>query len=179
MGEKNMSNEYTSDQKKMLSAVCGLFCPACVIYVAQRESPENREQVAKSFNLPPEMLKCDGCRAESRFIYCEQNCKMKPCVEEKGIGFCGECDEYPCETIKTFQAEMPHRLELWAALDRIKEVGHEKWFDEMLEHYSCPECNTINTAYLPACRKCGNTPSCEYVEQHDEEIKTHSFFKNR
>ena len=173
------TKELSSDQKKELSAVCGLFCPSCIIYIAQRESPEKRKQIAENFKIPPEMLKCDGCRAETRFYYCEHNCKMVPCAQEKGVDFCGECDEYPCEIIKTFQAEMPHRLELWAAQDRIKEVGFETWFDEMLEHYSCPECNTINTAYHPACRECGNTPSCDYIRQHKEEIETHSFFKNR
>jgi hypothetical protein len=173
------TNNGMTDQKKALSAVCGLFCPSCIIYIAQRESPENRKQIAKDLELPPEMLKCDGCRTENRFIYCDRNCKMMPCAEEKGVDFCGECGDYPCEVIKAFQAEMPHRLELWAAHDRIKEVGYEKWFDEMMEHYSCPECHTINTAYHPACRQCGTEPSCGYIEQHQEEIKTHTFFKRR
>lgn len=41
---------------------------------------------------------------------------------------------------------------------------------EMLEHYACPQCGTINSAYDMACRKCGNTPSCNYVEANREEI---------
>jgi hypothetical protein len=102
---------------------------------------------------------------------------MMPCAEDRGVEFCGDCGDYPCDIIKTFQAEMPHRLELWAAQDRIKEVGYKKWFDEMLEHYSCPNCQTINTAYLPSCRKCGNRPSCAYVGEHEQEIANHPFFK--
>ena len=135
--------------------------------------------IAESLKIPVEMLKCDGCRAENRFIYCEQNCKMAPCAAEKGLDFCGECDDYPCDVIKNFQAEMPHRLELWTAQERIKEIGYEKWFDEMMDHYSCPECSTVNSAYHPACRECGTEPSCGYIASHKEEIETHPFMKNR
>lgn len=59
--------------------------------------------------------------------------------------------------------KMPHRIELWKSQERIKEVGYEKWYAEMIEHYSCTECHTLNSAYDIACRKCGRTPSCNYV----------------
>jgi hypothetical protein len=29
---------------------------------------------------------------------------------------------------------------------------------------------TLNSAYDTVCRKCGTTPSCEYVKQHQPEI---------
>ena len=165
----------TSNKKKALSAVCGLFCPACIVFIAQRESGENRQKIAESLKIPVEMLKCDGCRAENRFLYCENSCKIAPCAEGKRLDFCGECADYPCEIFKSFQAEMPHRLELYEAQGRIKEVGYEKWFDEMLEHYACPECNAINSAYHPVCRECGTTPSCGYRKKHKDEIERHSF----
>jgi len=68
---------------------------------------------------------------------------------------------------------MPHRIELWQAQNRIREVGYENWFEEMLEHYSCTRCNTINSAYHIACRNCGVTPSCAYVDLHKEEIMSY------
>jgi hypothetical protein len=40
----------------------------------------------------------------------------------------------------------------------------------MVEHYSCPRCHTVNSAYDIACRKCGTQPSNAYVEQHETEI---------
>jgi len=156
---------------KELAAVCGLFCPACFIFIAQREGPDTRKLVAESLNLPVEYIKCDGCRAENRFIYCENNCRMVPCAAEKGVDFCGECDEYPCEILKEFQAARPHRIELWPSLERIREVGHEKWFYEMLKHYSCHQCGTVNSAYHSTCRECGADPSCEYVKRHKSEIE--------
>ena len=130
------TKENNYDEKKVLSAVCGLFCPSCLAFIAQRESPEKQKQIAEKFRIPVEMLKCDGCRSENRFYYCEHECKMFPCAQVRGLDFCGECEDYPCEIIRTFQAEMPHRLELWAAQDRIQEVGYVQWFDEMVDHYS-------------------------------------------
>jgi hypothetical protein len=165
---------YQPDKK--LVAVCGLFCPACGIFIAQRESPENQKRTAENLQIPVKALRCDGCRAEKRFAYCE-TCKMAACAEEKGLEYCVECAEYPCTTLREFQSAMPHRIELWQAQARIKEVGYEKWFEEMLGHYSCPECGTINSAYHLACRACGATPSCAYVDLHKAEIV--SYLSNR
>jgi class 3 adenylate cyclase len=86
------------------------------------------------------------------------------------VNFCIECEAYPCEEIKKFQSVLPHRLELWESQERIKEAGYEQWYKEMVEHYSCPKCNTINSAYDMACRKCGHEPSCAYVNKNKQEI---------
>ena len=38
---------------------------------------------------------CRGCRAEKCKFY--KGCKVRACVEEKGIDFCFQCDEFPCD----------------------------------------------------------------------------------
>ena len=152
-----------------LAAVCGLFCPACVIYIAARETPEKRAEIAQRRNRPVESLVCDGCRAERRYVYCE-SCTLFTCAAEKGVAFCGLCDEYPCEDLKAFQAARPHRIELWEAQERIREVGYEQWFAEMMERYTCPTCGALNSAYHLACRVCGAAPSNAYVATHQAEI---------
>ena len=157
---------------KKLAAVCGLFCPACRIYIGQTESSERRRVIAELLEVPLEELYCEGCRAEVRFPYCE-TCIMYACADQKGIDFCIECQEYPCADLKTFQAAKPHRLELFQNLSRIREVGYEKWFAEMVQRYSCPQCGTINSAYHLACRKCGAVPSCPFVADHTEKIQTY------
>ncbi len=168
---------HSCQPDKKLAAVCGLFCPSCIIFIAQRESLETRQETAKNFQIPVEALQCDGCRAEKRFAYCE-NCKMSACAQEKGLDFCVECSEYPCPALKEFQAAMPHRIELWQSQERIKKVGFETWFKEMLEHYTCPQCGTINSTYHLACRECGATPSCAYVGLHQAEIMAHLSNRN-
>ncbi len=157
---------------KCLAAVCGLFCPACTIFIGTQEDPERLKGIAERLQRTVEELECHGCRSEKRCFYCG-SCKKTRCAAEKGIEFCGECTEYPCEDLRIFQAEMPHRIELWKAQELIKEVGYEKWYGEMIEHYSCPECRTLNSAYDLVCRKCGKTPSCTYVSLHKDKIIQH------
>jgi len=152
------------------AAVCGLFCPACTLHIGTKEDPQRLEMLASVFKMPVEDLRCGGCRAETRSFYCRDVCHMYKCAAEKGIEFCGSCASYPCQELKEFQCAMPHRIELWSSLDRIREVGPEVWYAEMLEHYACPSCGTINSAYDLKCRKCGNEPGNEYVKQHHEEI---------
>jgi Protein of unknown function (DUF3795) len=159
--------------EKHLTAVCGLFCPSCLVYIAARETLEKREKIAQALHLSVKDLKCDGCRSANRFSYCD-TCKMVACAAEKGLDFCGACADYPCDDLRAFQAAMPHRLELWQSQARIKEIGFEQWFVEMLEHYACPQCGTLNSAYHLACRGCGTTPSCAYVGVHQAEIEADS-----
>jgi ribosomal protein L40E len=65
---------------------------------------------------------------------------------------------------------MPHRLELWESQARISAAGYETWYAEMVEQYSCQNCGTINSAYDRGCRKCGTTPSCNFVKAHEDEV---------
>lgn len=159
---------------KRFAAVCGLFCPACTFFIGTKEDPERLKMMAMRFQLPVDELECHGCRSEKLGVFCRNYCKMIRCAAEKGFNFCGECQEYPCEELKTFQSRMPHRNELWKSQERIKEVGYEKWYEEMIEHYSCSECYTINSAYDIKCRKCGTTPSCNYVNLHQNDITQRS-----
>lgn len=154
---------------KTTSAVCGLFCPSCSIFIATHEDPEKLKQLAELHGQTVEEMQCDGCRADRRTNYCRQ-CNMAKCVAQKGIDFCGQCDDYPCEELKAFQSCRPHRIELWDSHQRIAEEDYEKWFQAMHDHYSCPECQTINSAYNLECRKCGATPSCGYVKRNQQAI---------
>lgn len=155
---------------KQLAAVCGLFCPSCHVFIGTREDPERLNVISQRLKRPTDELHCEGCRSEKRCYYCKEMCKMAGCAAEKGVTFCGECADYPCEDLRVFQAAMPHRIELWKSQERIKKVGYEKWYAEMIKHYSCPECSTLNSAYDVACRKCGKIPSCAYVSLHKDEI---------
>lgn len=154
---------------KALVAACGLFCKACAVYIASQKDPERLKMQAEALNLTVEECYCEGCRSENRNGTCE-SCFMLQCTTEKGIDFCSECSDYPCNKLKEFQAVKPHRLELWKDLDRIKEAGFETYFAEALENYKCPKCDTINSAFDMACRKCHFTPSCLYVENNREGI---------
>jgi hypothetical protein len=155
---------------KKTAAVCGLFCPACTLFIGTQEDPQRLQQLSGVLKLPVEDMRCGGCRAEQRSFFCRDLCKMVKCAEEKGLEFCGSCPDYPCQELKDFQCAMPHRIELWGSLDRIREAGPETWYGEMLEHYACPSCGVINSAYDLQCRKCGSEPGSPYVAEHKDEI---------
>lgn len=152
-----------------LAGVCGLFCPACAAFIGTQEDPERLKALAEYINRSVEELECDGCRSERRSYHCE-NCQTRNCADEKGIKFCSECTEYPCMDLKEFQSRSPHRIEVFESLERIGEVGYEQWYREMIDHYSCPDCHTLNSAFEMDCRKCLTYPSCNYVNKHQLEI---------
>jgi len=160
----------TGKYDKKTAAVCGLFCPSCTLYIGTKEDPERLKSLSQALKMKVEDVKCEGCRAKVRSFFCRDLCKMDRCAAEKGIEFCGSCESYPCQELKDFQCAMPHRIELWESLDRIREAGPETWYTEMLEHYACPSCGTINSAYDIKCRKCGGEPGCTYVAEHKDEI---------
>jgi hypothetical protein len=165
------TNEKEISDKKQLCAVCGLFCPACTLFIGTKEEPQRLQNMADRHNTRADAWECNGCRSEKRSYWCEHICQIKPCADKRGIEFCGECDEYPCDMLKDFQKERPHRIELWKTQDRIAEAGYLKWFEEMVKHYSCTNCHTINSAYDITCRNCGTKPSCQYVKLHKKDIE--------
>ena len=172
---KKEENQFRESDKKY-AAVCGLYCGACSLFIGTAEEPERLKRIASQRNWSVEESKCYGCRSEKRLRYCEE-CKMFACAAERGIDFCSECPEYPCDDLKQFQSALPHRIELWENLDRIKSVGYEQWLKEVRENYVCQQCHTINSTYDLKCRKCGEKPSCNYVANHREAIE--EYFKNR
>jgi len=72
--------------------------------------------------------KCEGCRNDPSKCY--PDCAAKSCHKEKGVDFCGECGEFPCERNK-----YPDMFKnIWIANGkRIKEIGAEAYYIEQLK----------------------------------------------
>lgn len=153
------------------AAICGLFCESCRYYIATQEN-KGLPELAQKAGQPAEEMRCNGCRSDTVTYYC-RTCDMKLCALEKGISFCSECGEYPCGILREFQAERPHRIELYESLDYVKEKGFPAWREKMIKNYSCEKCGNINSIYDFACRKCGNDPSNPYVGRNREEIQAY------
>ncbi len=161
--QKSGKSYEVSDKNS--AAVCGLFCEACTLFIATQEDPERLKGLAARFQLTEDAVKCYGCRSAKRGPYCEK-CKMSSCAAERGIDFCFDCEDYPCTDLKQFQAERPHRIELWEDLQQIKAKGYASGLKGVSLNYTCPQCQAINSAYDLKCRKCGHEPSCDYVARH-------------
>ena len=74
---------------KRLAAVCGLFCPACHVYIATQEEPERLAMMGRRFQKSLKEMRCSGCRSSKRCFYCETMCFMAKCAAGKGVDFCG------------------------------------------------------------------------------------------
>lgn len=157
---------------KKTAAVCGLLCRSCGIYIATQENNNDQLRgIAERLHIPFEEVRCNGCRSDVLSAHCKA-CYFRECSEKKEIGFCSECSEYPCQPLKEFQTKMPHRAELFQSLDRIKEVGWERWYTEAVARHSCPGCNKLNGWYTLVCPGCGNSPASQFAADNFEKLST-------
>lgn len=160
------------DENKNVAASCGLYCRSCSLYIASKEDQARLEMIAKRFNQSPEEIRCHGCHSGKVGNFCSE-CSIKSCAKSRGLLFCAQCDEFPCDKIKDFQSKAPHRAELWEALDLTNKLSLDYWVSHMDQLYSCEKCGTINSAYDLSCRGCGFSPSNSFVKTHFELIKNH------
>ena len=158
-----------------LLAPCGLYCGVCRVYIAHRDNNLKFKQellpIYKAYGAKNvDDIACTSCLSDGiKFPFC-RTCSIKECIKDKDIEGCRQCDEYPCNDLKEFQAAGAHRFELWVSHEQIVEMGYEKWMEEMKEYYSCSNCKTINSAYDFQCRSCGHEPSNQYLAKHGKEI---------
>lgn len=137
-----------SEIKKIL-APCGLNCMKCQMYGEgdiKRHSVELRrllgsfDSYAERFskflsvyqNYPSfkELLahfsqaSCKGCRqGECKY----PNCGVATCYKQKGVDFCFQCAEFPCDK-SNFDPNLHAR---WIKMNnRMKEIGVEAYFEE-------------------------------------------------
>ena len=138
--------------KKRL-APCGLHCGKCFAFVdgdiknnsirlkeslgsfdiyAQRFVDLINEPLFKKYPDFKELLsyfastECKGCRKERCKIF--KDCKVKDCHETKGVDFCFQCNEFPCDNTG-FDKHLHNR-----SIDinmRMKEIGVEQYYDEI------------------------------------------------
>jgi hypothetical protein len=110
---------------------------------------EKREEWDKWFDTFQNTLQylcgasCPGCRnnhpsnKEEKWGHLE-GCVIPACVKERGVDFCAECDEFPCQKEKDFCATHNMSGEDWEnGSRRIKEIGIEAYFEEKKDVSHC------------------------------------------
>lgn len=165
-------SEILNSAKKDLVSACGLYCGACGIYLATQENDCDKIlQYAVVLNQNYEATLCFGCSSKRKSLHCSESCIFVECKQRKGVNYCIDCKDFPCQAMNEFKSKMPHRVEIFDSQKRLKEIGIECWLIEMKDYYTCPHCKTVNSAYHLVCRSCGNIPSCKFVSQHQDEIE--------
>ncbi|OGN91480.1 MAG: hypothetical protein A2Y88_12565 [Chloroflexi bacterium RBG_13_48_10] len=85
---------------------CGYRCDLCLAYKPNIErNPENKQKLSDGwykyfgFRIPAEKIICDGCMEDQPTLI-DQSCPVRPCVIEKKLKNCTECDLYICEKLR-------------------------------------------------------------------------------
>jgi hypothetical protein len=86
------------------------------------------EDVLAAFSRGP----CGGCRSAN--VQCPIPCRARTCHAEKGVDFCFQCENYPCED-PTFG---PIKERWRQRNDRMKDVGVVQFYDEQLREPRYP-----------------------------------------
>lgn len=69
---------------------------------------------------------CRGCRKQSCALF--QDCKVKHCTKQKGLDFCYQCNEFPCQNTG-FDENLEER---WIAInERILDIGLLSYYHEI------------------------------------------------
>ncbi|HTY23803.1 MAG TPA: DUF3795 domain-containing protein [Desulfomonilaceae bacterium] len=116
---------------RQMTSPCGLDCFNCRMYLANDDT-ELRTANAEALGLPYEEAKCEGCRNAGgtiAFLGDTEPCDVFRCAAEKGVAFCYQCSDFPCDYLHPYadQASVrQHNTKLFN-LCLIKKMGLEQW----------------------------------------------------
>lgn len=138
----------------MLAATCGLYCGACPVHVYRERNDYDalrmlavRYSRLRGLELTPDDLVCDGCLSSRVAVTCRQ-CKIRSCAETRGITYCSQCLDFPCETIVNFNNDgRLHHSEVLDNIRRQKEVGINTWLDQQDKRWRCVSCKARTEWY--------------------------------
>jgi len=114
-----------------MTAPCGLDCFNCPVYLAQ-DNEDLRVKISQNLGIPPEKAVCPGCRPENgtiTFLNMAEPCHVYQCIEKKGIDFCCDCSDFPCDYLHPYAdqaSQRPHNTKVFN-LCLIKKMGVESW----------------------------------------------------
>lgn len=81
---------------------CGFRCDLCLAYRPNVEADPASQQILSDgwheyfgFRIPADAIICDGCMAENPRLI-DEKCPVRPCVIDKGLANCSECEDYTC-----------------------------------------------------------------------------------
>jgi len=122
-------------------APCGMNCMVCYkhCYTKKTKHP------------------CGGCMVESKNKpeHCRK-CKIKDCIQSKGITYCYECNEFPCKLIKNL--ERSYKKRYGVSLVENSQIAKEKDIPFLLnihnQKYRCPKCGGIISIHDKVCSEC-------------------------
>ena len=69
---------------------------------------------------------CQGCRKQECHLF--KDCNVRNCYKEKGVDYCYQCEDFPCEHTG-FDDNLKQR---WLQINnKIREIGLENYYNEI------------------------------------------------
>ena len=139
-----------------LAAVCGAYCGACPVYRAwAAQDLPALESMARALGTTTDRLMCTGCRTPAAFCF-GGDCEIKACAQKRGVAFCPDCADYPCDRIRRFEGVAAYRVAMRRDAGRLHKGDVTAWLREEDAHWRCSACGTKVAAGVDACPTCGN-----------------------
>ena len=106
---------------------CGYNCHFCA---ARSKDRKVREKLVEGWKrifghqkYTADNVLCEGCKSDGKIA--DQNCKARPCAREKGIDFCAQCEDFPCDKVKHLLATKQGMLVFLAP--RLSDLTEEEY----------------------------------------------------
>lgn len=119
-------------------APCGMNCMVCYQHCCRK-------------------LPCAGCLPgdDGKPEHCRK-CKIKDCVQEKGLAYCFECGAFPCKLIRNLEKSYHQRYSASLVQNSLfaKEHGLAAFMEQQLEIYTCPNCGGVISLHDRECSQC-------------------------
>lgn len=100
----NNSEKMEGEMRQILTR-CGYRCDLCLAYKDNlAQNPSVRDKLSDGwfkyfgFRIQPQDIYCDGCLENLNLL--DSGCPVRPCVIEKGLENCSQCDQYVCEKLQ-------------------------------------------------------------------------------
>ncbi|MDD4145382.1 MAG: DUF3795 domain-containing protein [Prolixibacteraceae bacterium] len=117
--------------KKEIVAPCGIGCFNCELYY-ENVTTDMQARISQLTKIPAEKIVCNGCAGGDLCLFLKlqgKSCKTLDCVTRKGVNFCFECPDFPCDLLMPLANgadKYPHNLKIFN-LCSIKKLGLEEW----------------------------------------------------
>lgn len=122
-------------------APCGMNCMVCYKHCYTKKTRQP----------------CGGCMTESKGKpeHCRK-CKIKNCVQLKGIAYCYECSDFPCKLIKNLEKSYNQRYD--ESLVKNSIIVKEHSISQLMElhsiKYCCSKCGGVISLHDKVCSEC-------------------------
>jgi hypothetical protein len=139
----------------VFDAYCGLYCGGCGLFQATQQG--RNKEIAEKAGKPLEDVTCTGCKTDVVAGWCSQ-CPIRACAREKGLDYCLDCGDFPCQDWIAFRdaPDWPYHKQAEANMRAIKADGLAVWIKQQDAYWRCPSCNE-QVAWLDrTCEECGS-----------------------